>query len=138
MPSPITRLHLFAALLLTAGTLVLCGFDTPTGRSNVPARVLADTTKADPETGLAVDNNLTLIRAHCTGCHSPKLILQNRFTRDGWKQKIRWMQRTQKLWDLGEAEPAVLDYLTKHYGPEDKPFDGRRLPLKGVSWHQGR
>ncbi|MEZ0607513.1 hypothetical protein ACAW74_03305 [Fibrella sp. WM1] len=135
--SHFTRLHLLAAALLTTGTLVLCSFDAPSVRSNVPT-ALADTTKADPETGLAVDNNLMLVRAHCTGCHSTKLILQNRFTRDGWKQKIRWMQRTQKLWDLGEAEPAVLDYLTKHYGPEDKPFDGRRLPLKGVSWHQSR
>lgn len=95
----------------------------------------ADSVKIDPETGLAVDNNLVLVRAHCTGCHSTKLILQNRFTRDGWKQKIRWMQRTQKLWDLGEAEPAVLDYLTKFYGPDDKPFDGRRLPLRTERWH---
>ncbi|CCH00638.1 hypothetical protein FAES_2629 [Fibrella aestuarina BUZ 2] len=132
------RLHAFAALLLTTGTLALCSFDAPSVGGNVLTVVVADTTKADPETGLAIDNNLTLVRAHCTGCHSTKLILQNRFTRDGWKQKIRWMQRTQKLWDLGEAEPAVLDYLTKHYGPEDKPFDGRRLPLKGVRWHQSR
>ncbi|MBO0939142.1 hypothetical protein J2I47_21485 [Fibrella sp. HMF5335] len=123
-------------------TLVAIGFlslqtGTPpalSGASGAPTSV-ADTVKTDPETGLAVDNNLALVRTHCTGCHSTKLIRQNRFTRDGWKQKIRWMQRTQKLWDLGEAEPAVLDYLTKYYGPDDKPFDGRRLPLRTDRWH---
>lgn len=94
-----------------------------------------DTLKADAETGLALDDKLMLVKAHCTSCHSPKLIIQNRFTRDGWKEKIRWMQRTQKLWDLGESEPAVLDYLAKHYGPEAKAFDGRRMPLKNVKWY---
>lgn len=96
----------------------------------------ADTLKTDPETGLALDEKLMVVKAHCTSCHSPKLITQNRFTRDGWKEKIRWMQRTQKLWDLGESEPAVLDYLTKHYGPETKAFDGRRMPLKNVKWYE--
>ncbi len=102
----------------------------------VSAVVTADSVKKDPETGLPVDEHLMLVKAHCTSCHSPKLIMQNRFTRDGWKEKIRWMQRTQKLWDLGESEPKVLDYLVKYYGPEQKTFDGRRMPLKGVKWYE--
>lgn len=98
--------------------------------------VPADTLKVDRETGLALDDKLMVVKAHCTSCHSPKLIIQNRFTRDGWKEKIRWMQRTQKLWDLGESEPVVLDYLAKHYGPEPKAFDGRRMPLTNVKWYK--
>ena len=90
----------------------------------------------DAETGLVIDSQLMLVKAQCTACHSSKLILQNRFTREGWKEKIRWMQRTQKLWDLGETEPVVLDYLAKHYGPQPRSFDGRRLPLTGVNWHE--
>jgi hypothetical protein len=30
---------------------------------------------------------------------------------------IRWMQKTQKLWDLGDDEKIVLDYLENNYKP---------------------
>ncbi|UHG89027.1 MULTISPECIES: hypothetical protein [Spirosoma] len=96
----------------------------------------ADSVKTDPETGLAVDEHLTLVKGQCTACHSSKLILQSHFSRDKWIERIRWMQRTQKLWDLGESEPAILAYLVKHYGPIDQPFDGRREPLKATKWHK--
>ena len=62
-------------------------------------------------------------------------ILQSHFDREKWVERIRWMQRTQKLWDLGETEKPILDYLTKHYGPIQTPFDGRRLPLDAPKWH---
>lgn len=101
-----------------------------------PSYTVADTIRKDPDTGLAVDAQLPLVRAHCTSCHSSKLILQSRLSRPEWIERIRWMQRTQKLWDLGEAEPAVLDYLTKYYGPAAQPFDGRRLPLGPIRWRQ--
>jgi hypothetical protein len=102
---------------------------------SVPIIVPTDSVRKDPDTGLALDANLPLVKAHCTACHSSKLILQSHLNRDEWVQKIRWMQRTQKLWDLGQAEPTVLDYLTKYYGPVTQPFDGRRLPLGPVRWH---
>lgn len=96
----------------------------------------ADTIRKDPDTGLAIDPHLPLVRAHCTPCHSSKLILQSHLSRPEWIEKIRWMQRTQKLWDLREAEPAVLDYLTKYYGPVTQPFDGRRLSLAPGTWRR--
>jgi hypothetical protein len=96
----------------------------------------ADSVKKDPETGLAVDDQLMLVKGQCTACHSSKLILQSHFSRDKWIERIRWMQRTQKLWDLGESEPAILSYLTKHYGPLENNFDGRREPLKPVKWYK--
>ena len=127
-------------IVLVAGVAgSLLAFTMPGTTAVRSGRILAtaaDTAKKDPETGLALDDQLMLVKAHCTSCHSPKLIIQNRFTRDGWKEKIRWMQRTQKLWDLGESEPKVLDYLAKHYGPEAKTFDGRRMPLKDVKWYE--
>ncbi|MGA0558242.1 hypothetical protein ACO2Q8_16400 [Larkinella sp. VNQ87] len=124
--------------VVLAGWLTLSALTTPsekpvTGKTGFTA---TDSLKHDPNTGLVVDERLNLIVGHCTACHSSKLILQNRFTRDGWKEKIRWMQRTQKLWDLGESEPAVLDYLVKYYGPEQKTFDGRRKPLTPVQWYK--
>jgi CxxC motif-containing protein (DUF1111 family) len=88
----------------------------------------------DTATGLYLDENLMLVQAHCTNCHSSKLITMNRFTREGWKEKIVWMQQTQNLWDLGEAEPKVLDYLAKYYAPEERPL--RRQPLEVKTWYE--
>lgn len=98
--------------------------------------VRLDTTKKglDPTTGLIIDEGLDLVRAHCTACHSSKLITQFGGTRDAWIEKIRWMQHTQNLWDLGESEPPILDYLVKHYGPVGA-FD-RREPLQNIEWYK--
>ena len=95
-----------------------------------------DSLKTDPETGLALDKDLMLVKGQCTVCHSSKLILQSHFDREKWVERIRWMQRTQKLWDLGDTEPAVLTYLTKYYGPLKTPFDGRRMPLSEPRWYK--
>ncbi|GAB3512894.1 hypothetical protein GCM10027341_54290 [Spirosoma knui] len=95
----------------------------------------SDSTKTDAETGLALDEHLMLVKAQCTACHSSKLILQSHFSREKWIERIRWMQRTQKLWDLGDSEPTILNYLVKYYGPLDQKFDGRREPLKPVKWY---
>jgi len=93
----------------------------------------ADTLKREAETGFVIDKDLYMVKAQCTSCHSSKLIVQNRFTRDGWKQKIRWMQAKHNLWDLGETEKQVLDYLEKYYGPTATL--ARRQPLKDIKWY---
>lgn len=98
-----------------------------------PTQALADS--VDAETGLALDPHFTIVKAQCTGCHSPKLILQHRFTRDEWLSKIRWMQRNHKLWDLGETEKTVLDYLAKHYAPNQAAYS-RREVLRNVKWYK--
>ena len=95
---------------------------------------LNDTLKKDTETGMIVDKDLYMVKAQCTSCHSSKLIVQNRFTRDGWKQKIRWMQAKHNLWDLGETEKQVLDYLEKYYAPA--PAVARREALKDIKWYK--
>jgi hypothetical protein len=101
---------------------------------SVSARMLPDTLKRDPETGLALDTNLYMVKAQCTSCHSSKLILANHFTGDGWKQKIHWMQEKHNLWDLGETEKQVLDYLEKYQAPA--PSVARRTPLKDIKWYK--
>lgn len=95
-----------------------------------------DTTKMkiDSATGFVIDDGFDMVRAHCTACHSSKLVTQFGATREGWLEKIRWMQHTQNLWDLGEAEPIILDYLAKNY-PTTQKFD-RRQPLKDVDWYK--
>ena len=83
-------------------------------------------------TGFKNDKNLNLVIASCTPCHSAKLVTQNRATKDGWISIIRWMQDTQNLWDLGENEDLITEYLAKHYGPDEK---GRRTTLTNIEWY---
>jgi hypothetical protein len=85
-------------------------------------------------TGLIHAEGFELVQANCLGCHSSKLITQNRNTREGWERLILWMQETQGLWDLGEQESGILDYLSAQYGPTAQ---GRRpvLQLAESDWY---
>lgn len=85
-------------------------------------------------TGLVYAEGFEWVRGTCTACHSAKLVTQNRATRAGWQDMIRWMQSTQGLWDLGDKEKPILDYLAKHYAPDEV---GRRTPLelKETEWY---
>ena len=99
--------------------------------------MLADSTKVamdvDSITGLVIAPHFELVRGQCTSCHAAQLITQNRASREGWLQMIRWMQQSQGLWELGEYEPLILDYLEKHYGPGKQ---GRRSPLNNIEWYE--
>ncbi|MDB5261698.1 MAG: hypothetical protein JWQ14_979 [Adhaeribacter sp.] len=87
----------------------------------------------DKETGLIISPGYTLVKTNCIRCHSSKLITDKRATREGWLATIRWMQQTQGLWNLGKAEPEILDYLAKNYAPTD---EGRRPALKNIEWYK--
>ena len=82
---------------------------------------------------LISSEGVEVVRANCTSCHSAHLIVQNRATREGWESMIRWMQRTQNLWQLGANETIILDYLSENYAPEEK---GRRTPLDNIEWYE--
>ena len=86
------------------------------------------------KTGLVYAEGFAIVRSQCTACHSAQLITQNRATRAGWLDMIRWMQATQGLWDLGENEKTIVDYLAKHYAPEEV---GRRanLDVAAIEWY---
>jgi hypothetical protein len=86
------------------------------------------------QTGLIYAEGFEIVRATCTACHSAKLVTQNRATREGWVQMIRWMQETQGLWDLGKNEVVIVDYLAKYYAPEEV---GRRanLDIAAIEWY---
>lgn len=120
-------------LCLSVVIVWLCSFRQEVTIRSVVSLPLKDTLKIDSATGLIIDKDLYMVKAQCTSCHSPMLISQNRFTRDGWKQKIRWMQANHNLWELGDAEPIVLNYLEKYYAPTQTY--SRRAPLKNVEWY---
>lgn len=83
-------------------------------------------------TGFVEGEGLMTVVNNCTNCHSAKLVTQNRMSREGWEATIRWMQETQNLWDLGNNEPIILDYLANYYAPQKK---GRRQNLSDIEWY---
>ena len=86
----------------------------------------------DEPSGLIIDKGLNVVKANCGACHSTFLVAQNRLTREGWKDLIRWMQAEQNLWDLGEQEVVILDYLEKNCAPKST---GRRRNLANIEWY---
>ncbi|MBD5800960.1 hypothetical protein AZOA_03620 [Azoarcus sp. Aa7] len=82
----------------------------------------------DAETGLVMAPGYPMVKAYCTLCHSAKLVTQAGKTRDGWVESIRWMQRTQGLFDLGSFEGEILDYLAAQYGIKAQMGGMLKLP----------
>ena len=84
-------------------------------------------------TGLKDGEGLMTVVAHCTACHSAQLVIQNRMSKERWNATIRWMQETQNLWDLGESQEVIVDYLVKNYRVYSK---GRRENLENIEWYE--
>lgn len=84
-------------------------------------------------TGLVEAEGLIEVVNNCTNCHSAKLVTQNRMNKERWIATIRWMQETQNLWDLGNNEDIIVNYLVTNYPPKKK---GRREILSNVEWYE--
>lgn len=122
-------------LLLLFALAVLITVSCKTGVSHKSDSVVAiDTTKIDEHTGFVMAPNYELVIAHCTGCHSAKLVIQYRGNRTDWLNKIRWMQEKQNLWNLEESEPLILDYLARNYPAVER--NTRRKTLKVKEWYE--
>jgi hypothetical protein len=130
------NIHKIFALLFIGYFLMSLGFQKDFDKNNLTTKSIQSDSlvKIDETTGLIVSEHLNLVIANCTGCHSSKLITQFHTDRQGWLEKIRWMQQKQKLWDLGESEPKILDYLAKNYPPSEKV--NRRAALKNIEWYK--
>ncbi len=130
------NIHKFSILIISAFLLMIMGLKQENHQVNNSLKTVSSdsTIKYDETTGLVISEHLNLVIANCTACHSSKLITQFHTDRQGWLEKIRWMQQKQKLWDLGEAEPKILDYLSKNYPPVEKV--NRRANLKKIDWYK--
>lgn len=84
-------------------------------------------------TGFVEGEGLMTVVNNCTNCHSAKLVTQNRMSKERWVATIRWMQETQNLWDLGNNEEIIVNYLATHYAPIKK---GRRQNLTDIAWYE--
>jgi len=73
----------------------------------------------DAYTGLKMADDWELVRNNCIACHSPKLITQQRGSKDQWLRVIRWMQKKQNLWQFeAETEARIVAYLAQNYPPQ--------------------
>ena len=84
-------------------------------------------------TGFVDDEGLMTVVNNCTNCHSSKLVIQNRMNKERWNATIRWMQESQNLWELGDNQEIIVNYLVKNYPPIDT---GRRENLKNINWYE--
>ena len=84
-------------------------------------------------TGLLDAEGLMTVVNNCTNCHSAKLITQNRMSAEQWNETIKWMQETQNLWDLGDNQEIIVNYLTTNYPYKKK---GRRPILTDIDWYE--
>lgn len=139
------KLVLFFALLVFVAIMLIIKITNPsflnTQKEEVDVNQYVSTDGIDPNeikngihlpTGFKEGNGLFEVVISCTPCHSAKLVTQNRATKEGWSSIIKWMQETQNLWDLGENESIIVNYLATHYAPENK---GRRENLKDIDWY---
>lgn len=73
----------------------------------------------DQSSGLIMAPGWKVVKVNCTVCHSAKLVTAQRGSRLTWASMIRWMQKTQGLWEIPrETEDTILNYLGNHYAPE--------------------
>jgi hypothetical protein len=83
-------------------------------------------------TGLIAREGYREVINNCTTCHSASLVIQNRMDARGWEETIKWMQETQNLWELGDKQEVIVNYLAENYPVEKK---GRRERLKDIEWY---
>lgn len=113
------------------------GFTSKKSAMNNPSTQLLDNLEIvngiHKQTGLIEGDGLELVIQNCTPCHSSKLITQNHMSKERWVSTIKWMQETQNLWDLGENEAIIVNYLATYYPPKKK---GRRVQLTNIEWYE--
>ena len=92
----------------------------PMEAPSAPATTVKAEPSIDPATGFKMTGDWQLVRGHCTGCHSAKLITQQRGTAQQWLTMIRWMQAKQNLWQFDpDTESRIIAYLAEQYPPDD-------------------
>lgn len=138
--SRISLVFLLVALLVSGGVYLLSKTDYFS--SNTPEEILVNVSDENDfdkiengihvRTGFVDAPGLMETVQNCTTCHSSQLVLQNRMNKERWTATIKWMQETQNLWDLGENQAVIVNYLATNYPPIEK---GRRENLSDIEWY---
>lgn len=144
--SALRMVRLSLVLLVVATSLAVLDMNTDffSGDTSVENTIAeANEETLDPEriedgihvrTGLIHAEGMGVVIGNCTGCHSAKLITQNRMTAERWNETIKWMQETQNLWDLGDNQEIIVNYLVKNYPPAKSGT--RRSNLSEIEWYE--
>ena len=83
----------------------------------IPAAALADIHLSDLPPGPGRET----VFIKCAACHSLRIVLQQRLSRDVWDEVLVWMKEEQSMPKLDpELRELILDYLSTHFSP-DKP-----------------
>lgn len=141
--NPIYRalIVLCALLIIKAISVIYFKSPTETMEADLDAQKTTEQPNSNPDliengihlrSGLLASDGLMDVVNNCTTCHSAKLVTQNRMDRAQWEATIRWMQETQGLWDLGDKQEVIINYLTTNYPPLQK---GRRQALSNIDWY---
>ncbi|MFS4455549.1 monoheme cytochrome C [Maribacter sp. 2304DJ31-5] len=134
------RILIIVCSLIIIALAIIVHYNNPTNKID-SVRISEETKLSDSNhivdgvhvrTGLLEGDGLQEVINNCTSCHSSKLIIQNRMNKEQWYATIRWMQETQGLWDLGDDQEIIVDYLTQNYPPFKK---GRREVLSNIEWY---
>jgi hypothetical protein len=135
--------HIAIFFSLIASILLLLAVYNPTflifenNKSNlIYSDVVEDEDKIENgihlRTGLVDAEGLMTVVNNCTNCHSAKLVVQNKMSAESWNTTIKWMQETQNLWDLGDNQEIIVNYLVTNYPHTAK---GRRAILTNIDWY---
>ena len=66
---------------------------------------------------LTPGENMELVAAICSACHSLHMVSQQGLSRSRWDKMLDWMIEEQGMEELaGDDREAVLDYLSMYYG----------------------
>ena len=135
-------LLLFSLFIIAGGTLVYYMVNPGFFNFKKKTEAVAVVEELDPDriengihvsTGFVDGEGLMTVVRNCTGCHSSKLVIQNRMNAERWNATIRWMQETQNLPDLGKNQDIIVNYLVTNYPPIEK---GRREVLTNIEWYE--
>lgn len=70
------------------------------------------------EAALPAGEGREVVEGICSGCHSIRLVTQQRLSRERWDGLLDWMVAEQGMAELdAETRESVLDYLGSHLGP---------------------
>ena len=68
--------------------------------------------------GLPEGRGRDIVFYHCAICHSTRLVLQQRLSREVWDETLDWMVEEQGMNELERgARKMVLDYLSTYLNP---------------------
>ena len=84
--------------------------------AGVAAALVLSAAAAAAEEALPDDAGREEVEIYCSACHSLKIVVQQRLSRDAWDETLVWMVEEQAMDPLTEDErKLVLDYLAAHF-----------------------